>query len=60
VDLMTLDVPATVLERLESPEQAQGESADNPSAAAGEGDDEEDLVGAITIAVDVLDTPDSA
>ena len=60
VDLMTLDVPATVLERLDSPEQASGESANDPSAAAGEGDDEEDLVGAITIAVDVLDPPDPA
>ena len=60
VDLMTLDVSATVLERLDSPEQASGESANDPSAAAGEGDDEEDLVGAITIAVDVLDPPDPA
>jgi hypothetical protein len=57
---MTLDVSATVLERLDIPEQVDGEGADGTSATALEGDDEEDLVGAITIAVDVLDTPESA
>lgn len=60
VDLMTLDVPASVLERLDSLEQAAEPGAQDASGAASEGEDEEDLVGAITIAVDVLDTPDPA
>ena len=60
VDLMTLDVSATVLERLDIAEQVDGEGAENASATTLEGDDEEDLVGAITIAVDVLDAPQSA
>ena len=60
IDLMTLDLSATVLERLDSPEQT-GESGDGKeggSAAQGTGEEEEDLVGPITIAFDVLDTPD--
>ena len=60
VDLMTLDVPATVLERLDSPDEAADEGAGEPDGASTESDDEDNLVGAITIAVDVLDTSDPA
>jgi len=59
IDLMTLDLSATVLERLDSPEQI-GDSGDGEEGSSGaqvEGE-EEDLVGPITIAFDVLDTPD--
>ncbi len=60
IDLMTLDVSATVLERLDSPQEA-GDPGDAAALAPGaQGDEEEDLVGPITIAVDVLDTPDPA
>ena len=60
IDLMTLDVSATVLERLDSPQEA-GDPGDAAALASGvQGEDEEDLVGPITIAVDVLDTPDPA
>ncbi len=60
IDLMTLDVSATVLERLDSPQEA-GDPGDAAALAPGaQGDDEDDLVGPITIAVDVLDTPDPA
>jgi exoribonuclease-2 len=60
IDLMTLDVSATVLERLDSPQEA-GDPGDAAALAPGaQGEEEEDLVGPITIAVDVLDTPDPA
>ena len=60
IDLMTLDLSATVLERLDSPEQTgdSGDGEEGGSAAQGTGEEEEDLVGPITIAFDVLDTPD--
>jgi len=60
IDLMTLDVSATVLERLDSPQEAGDPGATAALAPGAQGDDEEDLVGPITIAVDVLDTPDPA
>ncbi len=60
IDLMTLDVSATVVERLDSLQEA-GDPGDAAAIAPGaQGEDEEDLVGPITIAVDVLDTPDPA
>ena len=60
IDLMTLDVSATVLERLDSPQEAGDPGAAAALASGAQGDEEEDLVGPITIAVDVLDTPDPA
>ena len=60
IDLMTLDVSATVLERLDSPQEAGDPDAAGALASGAQGEEEEDLVGPITIAVDVLDTPDPA
>ena len=60
IDLMTLDVSATVLERLDSLQEVGDPGAATALAPGAQGEDEEDLVGPITIAVDVLDTPDPA
>ena len=51
IDLITLDVNGTVLERLDAPVQETAED---------EQDDDEEVSGPIAIAVDVSDTPEAS
>lgn len=51
MDLITLDVHGTVVERLDAP-------AETPSAEADESEDEDDVAGPIAIAVDVNEAPE--
>jgi exoribonuclease-2 len=51
MDLITLDLHGTVVERLDAP-------AETPTEEAEDGEDEDDVAGPIAIAVDVNDAPD--
>jgi len=51
MDLITLDLHGTVMERLDAP-------AETPTDAIEDGEDEDDVAGPIAIAVDVNDAPD--
>jgi exoribonuclease-2 len=56
IDLITLDVNGTVIERLDAP---QPESSDaSPDDADGEAEDDDEVAGPIAIAVDVSDSPE--
>jgi exoribonuclease-2 len=53
MDLITLDVNGTVVERLDAP-QTDADEADSDAVS----EDDEDVAGPIAIAVDVSDTPE--
>jgi exoribonuclease-2 len=57
MDLITLDVQGTVLERLDVPVNASEDAATD--AAQDEAEDDEDVAGPIAIAVDVSDSPEA-
>jgi exoribonuclease-2 len=51
MDLITLDVHGTVVERLDAP-------AETPNTEADDSEDEDDVAGPIAIAVDVNEAPE--
>ena len=54
IDLITLDIGGTVLERLDAPEQAGDAGA---AVQEDDADDDSEVAGPIAIAVDVSDAP---
>jgi exoribonuclease-2 len=59
MDLITLDVHGTVVERLDAPALDAADSSDTEADAADDGDDDE-VAGPIAIAVDVTESPGAA
>ncbi len=56
IDLITLDIGGTVIERLDTAAQA-GDAGDTAQDDADDADDDSEVAGPIAIAVDVSDTP---
>ncbi len=56
IDLITLDVQGTLLERLDAAQVDAADSANGGNEALEEGDGDEDMAGPIAIAVDVTET----
>jgi exoribonuclease-2 len=59
IDLITLDVHGTVVDRLDTPVEDNA-GMDNATQASDDTDDGDDVAGPIAIAVDVNDSPEVA